>query len=50
LYQYELRNQLWLQLSPLDSNSSLRQPHDLSLEQRSAASRPAFGRNLYGDV
>jgi len=48
--QYELRDQLWLQLGPLDSNSPFRQSHNLPLDQLSAASRPPIEGNLYGHV
>jgi hypothetical protein len=50
LNQNELRDQLWLQLSPLYTDSILGQPHDLSLKGGPAATRPTFERNLYGHV
>jgi hypothetical protein len=50
LDQYELGNQLWLQLSPLYTDSTLIKSHDLSLERRRESPRPSLERNLYGHV
>jgi len=50
LDQRELRDQLWLQLGPLDADASLGQTHNLRIEPGSAATRSSFGRNLDGNV
>jgi hypothetical protein len=47
---YELGDQLWLQLSPLYTDSTLSQSHDLSLKHRRSAARPSCERNLYGHL
>jgi len=50
MHQYELRDQLWLQLGPLDSNSAVCQSHNLPLYQLTAAARPPIKSNLHGHV
>ncbi|HEY2402808.1 MAG TPA: hypothetical protein VGI23_20825 [Steroidobacteraceae bacterium] len=50
LDQNEPGDQLWLQLSPLNTDSTLIQPHNLSLKQRRIAALPSFESNLYGHL
>jgi|GEM_PF-6292340 len=50
MLEYALGDQLWLQLSPLYTDSTLIQPHDLSFQQRRVAASPSIERYLHGHV